>query len=63
MSNTFRRSDPFADKRAAFAQRRASRQARTAEFADLGYDEPEAFADLPMHGTRRREAARRAFGH
>lgn len=61
MSRSFRNSDQFADKRAAFADRKEGREARIAEFRALGYDDPEAFADLPIYGDARRERVRRAW--
>lgn len=61
MSRSFRQSDQFADKRAAFDARRQARDARAAEFAALGYDDAEALADLPIYSRRAREAARRAW--
>ena len=63
MARTFRGSDKFADKRGVFAARKAQRDARYSEFASLGYDDPDAFADLPMHGDKRRERTRAAFRH
>jgi len=61
MSRSFRNSEDFADKRDRFAQRRAARDVRRAEFEALGYDDPDALADLPIHGERRRERARAAL--
>lgn len=61
MSRSFRQSDQFADKREAFAERKAARDARVAEFRALGYEDAEAFADLPIFGEVRRERARRAW--
>lgn len=61
MSRSFRNTEDHADKRDRFAMRREAREARRAEFEALGYDDAEAFADLPIHGERRRERARAAL--
>ena len=62
MSRSFRHSESFADTRAAFADRKAARKARAAEFSALGYDddESEALAARPMHRPADREAVRRS---
>jgi len=61
MSRSFRKSDDFAETRARFNDRKDARRARVAEFAALGYDDPEAMAALPIHGAARRARALQAL--
>lgn len=62
MSRSYRHSE-FDAKRAQFADRKAARRARAAEFEALGYDESEALAALPLHGEKGRSKARRALNN
>ena len=61
MSRSFRKSADFADVRNRFADRRAAREDRAAEFAALGYDDPDAMAARPIHSAAKRERARQAL--
>ncbi len=61
MSRSFRNTDSYQEKRAMFADRQNARADRRAEFEALGYDDPDAMADLPIHGARKRERARQAL--
>jgi hypothetical protein len=56
MSRSYRSLD-FAEKRSEFADRREAREARALEAHAMGFDDPEAFAALPIHGARRRARA------
>jgi hypothetical protein len=66
MSRSFndlrRNSDAFAETRRALADRKAAREDRRREFAEMGFEaEADALAALPIFGEVRREAARRAL--
>jgi len=65
MSRSFndlrRNSDAFAETRRALADRAATREARAAELAGMGFADSDAFADLPIFSARAREAARKSF--